>query len=136
MNINWDLVVDCLGIMGKGMLGIFLVIAVIWALVALLNKVTGKRGGESGSQESPAPGGQGHRKQKGGARRRSAFICRWAASRHSRSDHPHPRASLSWCSLLSFVGRYQTFYARRREKLREIWGRIWTGARGKIPGRL
>ena len=100
MNINWDLVVDCLGIMGKGMLGIFLVIAVIWALVALLNKVTGK--------------------QKGGARRRSAFICRWAASRHSRSDHPHPRASLSWCSLLSFVGRYQTFYARRSEKLREI----------------
>ena len=51
MNINWDLVVDCLGIMDKGMLGIFLVIAVIWALVALLNKVTGKRGGESGSQE-------------------------------------------------------------------------------------
>ena len=51
MNINWDLVVDCLGIMGKGMLGIFLVIAVIWALVALLNKVTGKRGGEGGSQE-------------------------------------------------------------------------------------
>ena len=51
MNINMDVVMEALGIMGKGMLGIFLVIAVIWALVALLNKVTGKRGGESGSQE-------------------------------------------------------------------------------------
>ena len=30
--------------MGKGMLGIFAVILVIWALVALLNRVTGKQG--------------------------------------------------------------------------------------------
>ena len=41
-NVNWNLVMDCLGIMGKGMLGIFVVILVIWALVALLNKVTNK----------------------------------------------------------------------------------------------
>ena len=41
--MNMDLVLACLGIMGKGMLGIFVVILVIWALVALLNKVTGKK---------------------------------------------------------------------------------------------
>ena len=41
MNINMELVLACLGIMGKGMVGIFLVIMVIWALVALLNKVSG-----------------------------------------------------------------------------------------------
>ena len=40
MTINWELVMSCLGIMGKGMAGIFIVILVIWALVALLNKVT------------------------------------------------------------------------------------------------
>ena len=44
MNINMELVMACLGIMGKGMLGIFVVIMVIWALVALLNKVTGSKG--------------------------------------------------------------------------------------------
>ena len=44
MNINMELVLACLGIMGKGMLGIFIVIMVIWALVALLNKVTGSKG--------------------------------------------------------------------------------------------
>lgn len=43
MNVNWELVLDCLGIMGKGMLGIFAVILAIWGLVALLNHVTGKR---------------------------------------------------------------------------------------------
>ena len=43
MNINMELVLSCLGIMGKGMLGIFIVIMVIWALVALLNKVTGSK---------------------------------------------------------------------------------------------
>ena len=43
--MNMDLVMACLGIMGKGMLGIFIVILVIWALVALLNKLTsGKKG--------------------------------------------------------------------------------------------
>ena len=41
MTIDWALVLACLGIMGKGMVGIFLVIMVIWGLVALLNKVTG-----------------------------------------------------------------------------------------------
>jgi hypothetical protein len=30
----------CLGIMAKGMVGIFVVILVIWGLVALLNKLT------------------------------------------------------------------------------------------------
>ena len=43
MNVNWNLVMDCLGIMGKGMLGIFVVILVIWALVAILNRVTGRK---------------------------------------------------------------------------------------------
>ena len=41
--MNTQLVLACLGIMGKGMLGIFAVILVIWALVALLNRVTGKK---------------------------------------------------------------------------------------------
>ena len=40
MNFDPELVLACLGIMGKGMLGIFVVILVIWALVAILNKVT------------------------------------------------------------------------------------------------
>ena len=40
MNINWDLVLDCLGIPVMGMVGIFAVILVIWALVALLNRIT------------------------------------------------------------------------------------------------
>ena len=34
------LVMACLGIMGKGMLVIFVVMLVIWALVALLGRVT------------------------------------------------------------------------------------------------
>ena len=41
MSINWNLVTACLGIMGKGMLGIFAVILVIWLMVALLNRFTG-----------------------------------------------------------------------------------------------
>ncbi len=40
--MNTQLVLACLGILGKGMLGIFVVILVIWALVALLNRITGK----------------------------------------------------------------------------------------------
>ena len=43
MNINIDLVIDCLLIMVQGMVGIFVVILVIWALVAILNRVTGKK---------------------------------------------------------------------------------------------
>ena len=39
-NFDPDLVLACIGIMGKGMLGIFVVILVIWALVAILNRVT------------------------------------------------------------------------------------------------
>ena len=44
--MDMRLVLACLGIMGKGMLGIFVVILVIWALVALLNRATGKKDGE------------------------------------------------------------------------------------------
>lgn len=38
--MDMNLVMACLGIMGKGMIGIFIVILVIWGLVALLNKLT------------------------------------------------------------------------------------------------
>lgn len=38
--MDMNLVMACLGIMGKGMLGIFIVILVIWGLVELLNKTT------------------------------------------------------------------------------------------------
>lgn len=41
--MNTQLVLACLGIMGKGMLGIFAVILVIWALAALLNRAAGKK---------------------------------------------------------------------------------------------
>ena len=36
-----DLIWACLGIMGRGMLGIFLVILVIWGLAALLGRLSG-----------------------------------------------------------------------------------------------
>ena len=38
--MDMNLVMACLAIMGKGMLGIFIVILVIWGLVELLNRVT------------------------------------------------------------------------------------------------
>jgi hypothetical protein len=38
--MNTALIMACLGIMAKGMVGIFVVILVIWGLVALLNKLT------------------------------------------------------------------------------------------------
>ena len=41
--IDADAFVDTLPIMGKGMLGIFIVTAVIVITVAVLNKVTGKK---------------------------------------------------------------------------------------------
>lgn len=41
--MNTELVIACFGIMGEGMVGIFSVILVIWGLVALLNRVTGKK---------------------------------------------------------------------------------------------
>ena len=41
--MNTALIMACLGIMAKGMVGIFVVILVIWGLVALLNKVTGSK---------------------------------------------------------------------------------------------
>ena len=43
MSVDWNLVMACLGIMVKGMIGIFIVILVIWALVALLNRFTGEK---------------------------------------------------------------------------------------------
>lgn len=43
--MDTQLILTCLGIMGKGMLGIFVVILVIWGLVALLNRLTGDREG-------------------------------------------------------------------------------------------
>lgn len=42
--MNMELINAALGIMGKGMVGIFTVILVIWALVALLNRFTGGKG--------------------------------------------------------------------------------------------
>ena len=39
-SVQMDLVMDCLLIMVQGMVGIFVVILVIWALVAILNRVT------------------------------------------------------------------------------------------------
>ena len=41
--MNTALILACLGIMAKGMVGIFIVILVIWGLVALLNKVTSEK---------------------------------------------------------------------------------------------
>jgi len=41
--MDMNLVMACLGIMGKGMLGIFVVILAIWGLVALLDRVTGNK---------------------------------------------------------------------------------------------
>lgn len=40
------LILTCLGIMLKGMIGIFVVIIAIWGLVALLNYLTSDSGGE------------------------------------------------------------------------------------------
>lgn len=38
--MNTALIMACLGIMAKGMVGIFVVILVIWGLVSALNKLT------------------------------------------------------------------------------------------------
>ena len=38
--MNTALIMACLGIMAKGMVGIFVVILVIWGLVAALNHLT------------------------------------------------------------------------------------------------
>ena len=38
--MNTALIMACLGIMAKGMVGIFVVILVIWGLVAALNQLT------------------------------------------------------------------------------------------------
>ena len=39
--MRMELISACLGIMGRGMLGIFLVILVIWSLAALLGRLSG-----------------------------------------------------------------------------------------------
>ena len=41
--MDMNLVLACLGIMAKGMVGIFIVILAIWGLVALLNRATGEK---------------------------------------------------------------------------------------------
>jgi len=57
MNINMELIMACLSIMAQGMVGIFVVILVIWALVALLNKTTSpKRNEEAAPDPAPAAG--------------------------------------------------------------------------------
>lgn len=38
--MNTALIMACLGIMAKGMVGIFIVILVIWGLVEALNRLT------------------------------------------------------------------------------------------------
>lgn len=40
MELNVDLFIDTLKIMGKGMLGIFIITAVIIAMIVILNKLT------------------------------------------------------------------------------------------------
>ena len=52
-SVQMQLVLDCLLIMVQGMVGIFVVILVIWALVAILNRVTGKK------KDEPDGGGNG-----------------------------------------------------------------------------
>ncbi len=42
-NSNWENMIDTLPLMGKGMLGIFLVTILIVAAVAILNKTTNRR---------------------------------------------------------------------------------------------
>ena len=39
MNVDWNLVMACLGIMGKGMLGILIVMLLLAGCIALLNRV-------------------------------------------------------------------------------------------------
>ena len=43
MNINMDVVMEALGIMGKGMLGIFVVLGLIAGLVALMQKFENRK---------------------------------------------------------------------------------------------
>ena len=43
MNINMDVVMEALGIMGKGMLGIFVVVVVIALLGYVLTKITSRK---------------------------------------------------------------------------------------------
>ena len=48
-SVQMDLVMDCLLIMVQGMVGIFVVILVIWALVAILNRVTAPKKDNNGN---------------------------------------------------------------------------------------
>ena len=48
--MDMNLVLACLGIMGKGMVGIFTVVLVIWGCVALLNRMgTAKKNNDTPS---------------------------------------------------------------------------------------
>ena len=51
-NFDPNLVLACLGIMVKGMLGIFIVILVIWALVAILNRATASKKDGNGNNRN------------------------------------------------------------------------------------
>ena len=50
--MNVELIMACLGIMVKGMIGIFIVILVIWSLVALLGRLTAEK---AAAKDAPAP---------------------------------------------------------------------------------
>ena len=47
-SVQMELILDCLLIMVQGMVGIFAVILVLWALVAILNRVTGGKKDKTG----------------------------------------------------------------------------------------
>ena len=47
-SVQMELILDCLLIRVQGMIGIFVVILVIWALVAILNRITGEKKDKTG----------------------------------------------------------------------------------------
>ena len=51
-SVQMDLVMDCLLIMVQGMVGIFVVILVIWALVAILNRATASKKDGNGNNRN------------------------------------------------------------------------------------
>lgn len=51
---NMELFIDTLPIMLQGMLGIFIVLIVIYLLIAVLNRVTARHAGDENSADSPA----------------------------------------------------------------------------------
>ena len=55
MTLKWNLVMDCLLIMVQGMVGIFVVILVIWALVALLKPLHRREEAQGGQEGAVTP---------------------------------------------------------------------------------